>query len=45
MCNSKKIYKEKYKEDLNIDSAERKGVDTFYRVPKEKCFWYKIKKS
>lgn len=42
MCNSKDIYQKKYLEILNIDSAERKGRDYFYRVPKNKCHWYKL---
>jgi len=42
MCNSQVIYQEKHLTQLEIDSAERKGTDYFYRVPKKDCHWYKI---
>ena len=42
MCNSNEIFQDQYLEVLNIDSAERKGKDYFYRVPKNKCHWYKL---
>jgi hypothetical protein len=38
-CNSRDIYKEKYLEEKNIDSYERQGLDYFYRVPKELCYF------
>ena len=42
MCNSNEIYQDKHFIKLGIDSAERKGNDEFYRVPKDKCYWYKL---
>jgi len=41
-CNSDVIFKEKYKEKIAINSYERKGVDEFYRVPKDLCYWYQL---
>ncbi len=38
-CHSSIIFQEKYLEQLNIDSQERRGKDTFYRVPKDLCEW------
>lgn len=42
-CNSKDIFLEKYKENININRYQRKGNDNFYRVPKEKCLFFKIR--
>ena len=41
-CHSDTIFQEKYLEQLNIDSQERRGADTFYRVPKDLCVWSNI---
>ena len=37
VCYSSEIYKDEYRESLNISSAHRNGLDEFYRVPKENC--------
>jgi hypothetical protein len=39
MCRSDIIFDEKYKEKLYINTAQRKGTDEFYRVPKELCIF------
>jgi len=36
-CFSDEIFKEKYYVEQYINSKERKGIDKFYRVPKNKC--------
>jgi hypothetical protein len=41
-CHSQTIYQDKFQEKLKIDSKERQGMDTFYRVPKDLCEWSKI---
>ena len=43
VCNSNDIFKEEYVENFNIYSYDRKGYDEFYRVPKNKCKFFKIK--
>lgn len=42
IANSDKIYKEKYRENVNVDTKHRKGLDAFYRVPKEECYFVKV---
>lgn len=42
-CHSSVIYQEQFKEKLKINSKERLGTDTFYRVPKELCEWLTLK--
>lgn len=39
MCRSDIIFDEKYKEKIYINTAQRKGTDEFYRVPKELCIF------
>lgn len=39
MCHSDKIFKSEYREVIDINSYERKGKDTLYRVPKDECYW------
>jgi len=39
LCRSDVIFDEKYKEKLYINTAQRKGTDEFYRVPKELCIF------
>lgn len=43
MCiaHSSVIYKEEYREELNINTTDRTGADAFYRVPKHECTWVK----
>jgi hypothetical protein len=41
-CHSNVIFQDKYMEVLDINSQERKGKDTFYRVPKNLCEWGKL---
>lgn len=38
-CKSEIIFKENYKEKLYIKTEDRKGIDNFYRVPKELCIF------
>jgi hypothetical protein len=38
-CHSTVIFQDKFLEKLDIDSQERRGIDTFYRVPKDLCEW------
>lgn len=38
-CKSEIIFKENYKEKLYIKTNDRKGLDNFYRVPKELCIF------
>jgi hypothetical protein len=39
MCRSDVVFHEDYKEKIYINTAQRKGTDEFYRVPKEKCIF------
>lgn len=39
ICRADTIFQEKYKEKLYINTAQRKGSDIFYRVPKEYCIF------
>lgn len=38
-CKSNIIFNEKYKEKIRIFTQDRKGMDNFYRVPKELCIF------
>jgi hypothetical protein len=42
-CHSAVIFQDKFIEQLDINSQERRGVDTFYRVPKNLCEWSNLK--
>ena len=42
VCNSKEIFKNRYIENLTINTTNRKGKDQMYRVPKEKCIFFNI---
>lgn len=44
VCESKDIFKSEYAEKLFIDTKDRKGEDEMYRVPKDKCKFFNIKK-
>ena len=43
VAKSEDIFKNEYKESLQINTQYRKGNDEFYRVPKELCVFFKIK--
>jgi hypothetical protein len=43
VAKSEDIFKNEYKESLQINSYYRKGNDEFYRVPKELCKFFKIR--
>jgi hypothetical protein len=43
VANSNDIFKDEYLETLNINTEERQGKDYFYRVPKNKCKFFKIR--
>lgn len=43
MCYSNIIYQEKYRKNIYIDSRERAGYDTFYRLPLKYCTFFKIR--
>ena len=38
-CQSTLIFDEKYKQKLYINTQERKGLDNFFRVPKDLCIF------
>ena len=38
-CRSNIIFNEEYKQIINIYTSQRKGVDNFYRVPKDLCIF------
>lgn len=42
VCNSLYIFQEKFREKIYIDSYERKGYDTLYRVPKKDCLFINL---
>lgn len=42
MCHSSKIFKQTYQESIQLTHKERKGNDTFYRVPKELCRFFQL---
>lgn len=42
-CHSSDIFKEDYKQTLNLNRRSRKGLDEMFRVPIEKCKFFKIK--
>lgn len=39
IAHSSEIFKEEYREVRKINTSHRKGLDAFYRVPKDKCRW------
>jgi len=39
ICRSDTIFKPEYQEKIYINTADRKGKDIFYRVPKEYCIF------
>ena len=41
-CHSKQIYKKQYLEEIYILTDKRKGMDAFYRVPKEFCYFITV---
>jgi len=43
VAKSEDIFKEEYKQSLNINTKYRKGQDLFYRVPKEYCSFFCIR--
>tara|TARA_R110002020_G_scaffold306030_1_gene521997 strand:- start:56 stop:520 length:465 start_codon:yes stop_codon:yes gene_type:complete len=43
-CNSKKIFKKQYLENLDINTLNRKGKDQMFRVPKYKCNFFNLNK-
>ena len=45
LAHSFEIYKEEYRELQTINTNERNGLDEFYRVPKDKCLFYKTIKG
>jgi hypothetical protein len=45
LAHSFEIYKEEYRELQTINTNERNGLDEFYRVPKDKCLFYKTMKG
>lgn len=42
IANSDKIYKKRYKQNINVNTKHRKGLDSFYRVPKEECYFVNV---
>jgi len=42
-CFSNDIFNDEYKTLLNIDKRNRVGMDEMYRVPKNKCKFFKVK--
>ena len=41
-CHSNTIFKEEYKKTIEVNSKYREGTDSFYRVPKDLCYWNKF---
>ena len=39
ICHSSVIFHNDYKQKIYINTADRKGTDYFFRVPKEKCIF------
>jgi hypothetical protein len=39
ICHSSVIFHNDYKQKVYINTAQRKGTDYFFRVPKEKCIF------
>ena len=42
-CESSVIYNDKFKEEVHVNTSDRLGMDSFYRVPKELCHFFKIR--
>lgn len=42
ICHSDKIFRYEYREKLFINTSDRSGMDYFYRVPKNKCKFFKL---
>lgn len=42
-CYSSNIFKDEYKESLNLNKHNRKGSDEMYRVPINKCNFFTLK--
>jgi len=40
-CHSSDIFLEKYAQERHLSNKERNGLDRFYRVPKNKCYFFK----
>lgn len=38
-CHSSIIFRDQYREKINVHGTYRKGIDHFYRVPKDLCVW------
>ena len=43
ICHSSNIFLERYKEKVRIFTENRKGLDNFYRVPKDLCIFVPTK--
>lgn len=43
VAHSSDIYKEEYKVENYVNTANRKGLDSFFRIPKDKVKFFKIK--
>lgn len=41
-ANSNIIYQNKYKENISVNTKNRKGNDQMFRIPKELCSFFKI---
>lgn len=41
-CFSTDIYNDNYIEEININTKDRSGLDSFYRVPKHLCKFFKL---
>ena len=44
-CESSGIFKDEYKEQLNLSNYDRKGQDEMFRVPIDNCTFFKLKTS
>ena len=44
-CPSNIIFNNVFNEEINISSYERKGLDEFYRVPKDNCYFFNLNKN
>jgi len=41
-ANSNDIFQEKYLTEVTVNTPNRKGLDSFYRIPKDKVTFFKI---
>jgi hypothetical protein len=42
IANSNRIYKDEYRQVKHVNTGSRRGLDEFYLVPKDRCYFFSI---